>query len=84
MILPNYLIFFGFGSCISVRRPPLFRDVFQLYCGLSAGATVRDLCSRYNPSFLRIDERYIPMLVSATSLASVVQWPGFDSSQRSL
>lgn len=39
------------------RPPPLFRDVFQLYCGLSAGATVRDLCSRYNPSFLRIDER---------------------------
>ncbi|XP_046839800.1 GATOR complex protein NPRL2-like [Xenia sp. Carnegie-2017] len=39
------------------RRPPLFRDVFQLYSGLSAGATVRDLCSRYNPAFLRIDER---------------------------
>ncbi|XP_028398199.1 GATOR complex protein NPRL2-like [Dendronephthya gigantea] len=39
------------------RRPPQFSDVFKLYCGLQAGATVRDLCSRYNPFFLRIDER---------------------------
>jgi len=39
------------------KTPPSFRDVFMLYCGLSPGATVRDLCTRYNPSNLRVDER---------------------------
>lgn len=39
------------------RTPPSFRDVFMLYCGLSPGATVRDLCTRYNPGNLRVDER---------------------------
>jgi len=39
------------------RTPPSFRDVFMLYCGLSPGATVKDLCTRYSPSNLRVDER---------------------------
>ena len=39
------------------RTLPSFRDVFMLYCGLSPGATVRDLCTRYNPGNLRVDER---------------------------
>lgn len=39
------------------RTPPSFRDVFMLYCGLSPGATVRDLCTRFNPCNLRVDER---------------------------
>ncbi|XP_068713693.1 GATOR1 complex protein NPRL2-like isoform X1 [Montipora foliosa] len=39
------------------RSLPSFRDVFMLYCGLSPGATVKDLCSRYNPSNLHVDER---------------------------
>ncbi|KAK1161379.1 GATOR complex protein NPRL2 isoform X1 [Acipenser oxyrinchus oxyrinchus] len=33
------------------------RDVFQLYCGLSPGTTVRDLCSRYAQQLQRVDER---------------------------
>ncbi|XP_034759561.2 GATOR complex protein NPRL2 isoform X1 [Acipenser ruthenus] len=33
------------------------RDVFQLYCGLSPGTTVRDLCSRYAQQLHRVDER---------------------------
>ncbi|KAF0034808.1 hypothetical protein F2P81_012566 [Scophthalmus maximus] len=33
------------------------RDVFQLYCGLSPGTTVRDLCSRYSQQLQRVDER---------------------------
>lgn len=33
------------------------RDVFQLYCGLSPGTTVRDLISRYTLQLQRVDER---------------------------
>lgn len=36
---------------------PSFHDVFMLYCGLSPGVTVKDLCARYNPANLRVDER---------------------------
>ncbi|XP_041347751.1 GATOR complex protein NPRL2-like [Gigantopelta aegis] len=39
------------------HRLPLYRDVFMLYCSLSPGTTVKDLCSRYNPHALKIDER---------------------------
>ncbi|XP_050411926.1 GATOR complex protein NPRL2 isoform X1 [Patella vulgata] len=39
------------------HRPPNFRDIFQMYCNLTAGTTVKDLCSRYNPHSLQIDER---------------------------
>ncbi len=36
---------------------PTFRDVLLLYCGLTAGTTVRDLCSRYNPHSMGVDPR---------------------------
>ncbi|KAM6345304.1 GATOR1 complex protein NPRL2 isoform 3-T3 [Alca torda] len=36
------------------------RDVFQLYCGLSPGTTVRDLISRYTLQLQRVDERSEP------------------------
>ena len=51
-------MFISFILSITGRTPPTFRDVFMLYCGLSPGATVRDLCTRYNPASLRVDERY--------------------------
>ncbi|KAM4651185.1 GATOR1 complex protein NPRL2 isoform 2-T2 [Discoglossus pictus] len=33
------------------------RDVFQLYCGLSPGTTVRDLIARHTQQLQRVDER---------------------------
>ena len=33
--------------------------VLQMYCGLRAGTTVRDLCIQYNPHTLGIDERWV-------------------------
>ncbi|XP_020854953.1 GATOR1 complex protein NPRL2 isoform X3 [Phascolarctos cinereus] len=33
------------------------RDVFQLYCGLSPGTTVRDLIGRYTQQLQHVDER---------------------------
>ncbi|KAE8611944.1 hypothetical protein XENTR_v10012646 [Xenopus tropicalis] len=39
-----------------LKRPSL-RDVFQLYCGLSPGTTVRDLIARYTQQLQRVDER---------------------------
>lgn len=39
------------------QKRPSLRDVFQLYCGLSPGTTVRDLCSRYSQQLQRVDER---------------------------
>ncbi|XP_053577090.1 GATOR complex protein NPRL2 isoform X1 [Bombina bombina] len=38
------------------KRPSL-RDIFQLYCGLSPGTTVRDLIARYAQQLQRVDER---------------------------
>ncbi|CAH1270837.1 GATOR1 complex protein NPRL2-like [Branchiostoma lanceolatum] len=37
--------------------PPRFRDVFVLYCGLGAGTTVRDLCTRHAAQLQNVDER---------------------------
>nr|CAD7458201.1 unnamed protein product [Timema tahoe] len=34
-----------------------FRDVFVFYCNMTHGTTLRDLCARFNPHFLHIDER---------------------------
>ncbi len=49
------------AECVAyVTRPgksPVFRDVFAIYCGLRAGTTMRDVCIRYNPYVLGIDER---------------------------
>lgn len=36
---------------------PHFHDVFRLYCALTPGTTVRDVCTRHNPLFAKIDER---------------------------
>ncbi|XP_052081815.1 GATOR complex protein NPRL2-like [Mytilus californianus] len=38
-------------------QPPNFRDIFLLYCSLGPGVTVKDICSRFNPHALKIDER---------------------------
>ena len=35
----------------------VFRDIFQLYCALGPGVTVKDICTRFNPHALKIDER---------------------------
>ncbi len=43
--------------CLSGQKRASLRDVFQLYCGLSPGTTVRDLCSRYSQQLQRVDER---------------------------
>uniref|UniRef100_A0A4W5RJH1 NPR2 like, GATOR1 complex subunit n=1 Tax=Hucho hucho TaxID=62062 RepID=A0A4W5RJH1_9TELE len=39
------------------QKRACLRDVFQLYCGLTPGTTVRDLCSRYSQQVQRVDER---------------------------
>lgn len=44
-------------SLLSGQKRASLRDVFQLYCGLSPGTTVRDLCSRYSQQLQRVDER---------------------------
>lgn len=36
---------------------PSVRDVFRMYAGMTHGTTVRDLCLRFDPSALHIDER---------------------------
>ncbi|KAG1701207.1 GATOR complex protein NPRL2 [Nymphon striatum] len=38
-------------------RLPTFKDAFVMYCNLIPGKTVRDLCIRFNPHSLGIDER---------------------------
>lgn len=39
------------------RQLPHLRDVFRMYSGMTYGTTVRDLCLRFNPASLHIDER---------------------------
>ncbi|CAH1994985.1 unnamed protein product [Acanthoscelides obtectus] len=36
---------------------PCIRDVFRMYAAMTRGTTVRDLCMRFNPPNLRINER---------------------------
>ncbi|XP_025107996.1 GATOR complex protein NPRL2-like isoform X2 [Pomacea canaliculata] len=38
---------------------PSFRDVFMLYCSLTPGTTVKDLCTRFNPHNLKVDEKHL-------------------------
>lgn len=53
-----FLLFIGlFCLVVSGQKRASLRDVFQLYCGLSPGTTVRDLCSRYSQQLQRVDER---------------------------
>jgi hypothetical protein len=42
---------------IADSNPPNLRDVFMMYCSMTHGTTLRDLCVRFNPQALRIDER---------------------------
>lgn len=39
------------------RQLPNIRDVFRMYAAMTRGTTVRDLCTRFNPAALRINER---------------------------
>lgn len=39
------------------RIMPSIHDIFVLFCGMEPGTTVRDLCTRYNPHGLQVDER---------------------------
>lgn len=39
------------------RQPPTVRDVFRMYCSMTRGTTVRDLCIRLSPHTLKINER---------------------------
>lgn len=41
----------------SQRQLPNVRDVFRIYAAMTRGTTIRDLCLRFNPSNLRINER---------------------------
>lgn len=42
---------------ISQRQLPNFRDVFRMFAAMTRGTTIRDLCLRFNPSGLNINER---------------------------
>ncbi|KAA0713155.1 GATOR complex protein NPRL2 [Triplophysa tibetana] len=48
-------------ECLSYVSKPghrtSLRDVFLLYCGLTPGTTVRDMCSRYSHQLQWVDER---------------------------
>jgi len=50
-----YLLFW----CGPGQKQANLRDVFQLYCGLTPGTTVRDLCSRYSQQLQKVDERSV-------------------------
>ncbi|XP_039292536.1 GATOR complex protein NPRL2 [Nilaparvata lugens] len=39
------------------RQIPSIRDVFRLYSNMAHGTTVRDLCIRFDPVALRVDEK---------------------------
>ncbi|XP_022907949.1 GATOR complex protein NPRL2 isoform X2 [Onthophagus taurus] len=41
----------------SQRYLPCIRDVFRIYAAMTRGTTIRDLCVRFNPANLRINER---------------------------
>ena len=52
-----YMCTYTCGSFLG--KKPHIKDVFMLYCGLTAGTTIRDLCARYNTHTLGIDERLV-------------------------
>ncbi|KAK7792932.1 hypothetical protein R5R35_008073 [Gryllus longicercus] len=41
----------------SVRQPATLKDIFKMYSCMTYGTTIRDLCIRFNPHPLRINER---------------------------
>jgi hypothetical protein len=50
MLLISYIL-------IPEGNLPTLQDVFMMYCSMTHGTTLRDLCVRFNPQALRIDER---------------------------
>ena len=38
-------------------KHPNLKDILILYCGMTPGTTIKDLCTRWNPHSLGIDER---------------------------
>lgn len=60
---------------IYLESIPKLRDVFQLYCSLEPGLTVKDLCYRHEPSRLGIDERSAnSFVVGYNTFIMVQQW----------
>ncbi|XP_044732907.1 GATOR complex protein NPRL2 isoform X2 [Chrysoperla carnea] len=41
----------------SARTPATLRDIFRMYSSMTYGTTVKDLCIRFNPNSLHINER---------------------------
>ncbi|KAH0949649.1 hypothetical protein HN011_007984 [Eciton burchellii] len=39
------------------RQPAYFRDIYRMYSSMTYGVTMKDLCQRFNPQNLRINER---------------------------
>ncbi|XP_053205225.1 GATOR complex protein NPRL2-like [Panonychus citri] len=54
----------------SPSSKPNFRSVFQFYCNMTPGVTLKDLCIRLNPSHNGIDEK---KLVHFGSLKSLIR-----------
>lgn len=42
-----------------VSNLPKFRDVFMLYCGMSPGITIKDLCARHDMKEMRVNPRFL-------------------------
>ncbi|KAM5234557.1 GATOR1 complex protein NPRL2 isoform 2-T2 [Hipposideros larvatus] len=55
------LLYYGVVTLVSIlqvgHKRASLRDVFQLYCSLSPGTTVRDLIGRHPQQLQRVDER---------------------------
>jgi hypothetical protein len=43
--------------CFSARQPAALKNIICMYAGMTYGTTVRDLCIRFNPQALGINER---------------------------
>lgn len=41
----------------AARQPASFRDIYRMYSSMTYGVTMKDLCQRFNPQNLRINER---------------------------
>lgn len=43
--------------CFEEKQPAEIRDIFNVYSCMKSGVTLKDLCIRFNPAQLNIDER---------------------------
>ena len=50
-------VIFTLCHCTIGHTLPRLRDVLTLYTSMTHGVTVKDLCCRYNPHGLKIDEK---------------------------